>query len=89
MPRKRHKPGPKPGPDGPRLRLGLRGPYVANSTLRTLNAWREAYGVPWGRSIDALLTHAHAHPGFRLPIPARKSPALPVSSPVEAVPATA
>ena len=49
-------------------RAQLNKPKVARLTLATLNAWRDHYGVPVGRSIDAMVEFCLYHPGFRLPI---------------------
>ena len=44
-----------------------RGPHVKPSTLAILKGYKEHYGIPWGRTIDALVEFATFHPGFRLP----------------------
>ena len=52
----------------PKVRLvGL----VQPRTLASLQAWRKAYGIPIGESLDALFNHAMAGEGafiFRLPV---------------------
>jgi len=52
----------------PKVRLvGL----VHPRTLASLQAWRKAYGIPIGESLDALFDHAMAGEGafiFRLPV---------------------
>ncbi len=45
-----------------------RGPHVKPSTLAILDSWRETYGIPYGRALDALVEFATFHPGFRLPL---------------------
>ena len=44
---------------------------VQPRTLASLKAWRKAYGIPLGESLDALFEHAMAGEGafiFRLPV---------------------
>jgi hypothetical protein len=44
---------------------------VQPRTLASLQAWRKAYGIPIGESLDALFDHAMRGEGafiFRLPI---------------------
>lgn len=44
---------------------------VQPRTLASLRAWRKAYGIPIGESLDALFNHAMAGEGaflFRLPV---------------------
>ena len=84
---KRKKTGPKCGPNGHRVRLGPRGPHIDPNTLSLLNAWRTAYGVPWGRSIDALVEHAHKHKGFILPLKGRTARGWLADSPEASTPA--
>lgn len=59
------KTGPKPGPNGPRVRLD-RGEWLDPETKRHLELWRDVYGLPIGRSIDALYQYAVKSPAFRL-----------------------
>ena len=54
------KPGPK-AIDGKRERFRA-APVVSRHTKVKLEAWREFYGVPVGRSIDCLLEHAEKSP---------------------------
>ena len=44
-----------------------RGPHVKPSTLAILKGYKEYYGIPYGRALDALVEFATFHPGFRLP----------------------
>ena len=65
----KRKTGPKPHPTGNRVRLYSRGPFIRQDTQQMLSAWEMAYGLPVGRSIDALADFARQHPSlFRLPL---------------------
>ena len=65
----KRKTGPKPHPTGNRVRLYSRGPFIRQDTQQMLSAWEIAYGLPVGRSIDALADFARSHPSlFRLPL---------------------
>ena len=49
---------------------------VQPRTLASLRAWRKAYGIPLGESLDALFDHAMAGEGafiFKLPITDNKT----------------
>ena len=70
---KGQKSGPKVGPNGPRVHLWGHGPRVDPSTKLELELWRDFYGVPFGRAIDALLQHARNNPSFRIPARGRKT----------------
>jgi hypothetical protein len=59
---KKSKTGPKPENGVLRVRLQTCGPLVRAETAAVLDAWRDSYGVPIGRSIDALIDFAKAHP---------------------------
>jgi hypothetical protein len=50
----------------PRVRLSSRGPHVSDETMRYLKLWRAAYGLPFGRSIDAAIQHACKDETFKL-----------------------
>lgn len=53
---------------------------VQPRTLASLQAWRKAYGIPLGESLDALFDHAMRGEGafiFRLPVNGK---ALPLKS---------
>ena len=67
------KPGPKTGPLGPRVGLWWRGPAVDPETKTTFELWRDMYGVPYGRIIDAMLSHVKEDPNFRIPTRGRKT----------------
>ena len=58
----------------PKVRLvGL----VQPRTLASLQAWRKAYGIPLGESLDALFDHAMRGEGafiFKLPITGKPMP---------------
>lgn len=58
----------------PKVRLvGL----VQPRTLASLRAWRTAYGIPLGESLDALFDHAMRGEGafiFKLPITGKPKP---------------
>lgn len=58
----------------PKVRLvGL----VQPRTLASLRAWRKAYGIPLGESLDALFDHAMKGEGafiFKLPITGKHLP---------------
>jgi hypothetical protein len=56
------KTGPKPEGGIPRVRLQRCGPHVRGDTAAVLESWRVSYGVPVGRSIDALVDFARRHP---------------------------
>ena len=50
---------------------------VQPRTLASLQAWRKAYGIPIGESLDALFDHAMAGEGafiFKLPITSKPLP---------------
>ena len=50
---------------------------VQPRTLASLRAWRKAYGIPLGESLDALFEHAMAGEGafiFRLPVSGKPLP---------------
>ena len=50
---------------------------VQPRTLASLRAWRTAYGIPLGESLDALFDHAMAGEGafiFKLPITGKHLP---------------
>lgn len=65
----KRKSGPKPHATGNRVRLYSRGPFIRQDTQQMLSAWEMAYGLPVGRSIDALADFARQHPSlFRLPL---------------------
>ena len=58
--------------------------YVRGQVKASLEAWRRAYGLPFGRAIDALFDHAMRSEGaflFKLPLdgarPSLKGPILP------------
>lgn len=70
---KGQKSGPKVGPNGPRVHLWGHGPRVDPATKLELELWRDFYGVPFGRAIDALLQHARNNPSFRIPARGRKT----------------
>ena len=60
--------------------------YVRGQVKTSLEAWRRAYGLPFGRAIDALFDHAMRSEGaflFKLPLdgarPSLKGPILPES----------
>lgn len=67
----RLKTGPKTALDGPRKKLLTR-PYISATNYRKLGLWRNLYGVPAGRIIDAAMEFASTHPQFRLPTKGRK-----------------
>ena len=57
--------------------------YVRGQVKASLEAWRRAYGLPFGRAIDALFDHAMRSDGaflFKLPLdgarPSLKGPIL-------------
>ena len=58
----------------PKVRLvGL----VQPRTLASLRAWRKAYGIPLGESLDALFEHAMRGEGafvFKLPVTGKPKP---------------
>ncbi len=56
------------GPEGKREHLNKTDVLVAPSTRLFLHAVRAAYGVPIGRTIDALVSFARTSPNFRLPL---------------------
>jgi hypothetical protein len=71
MSRKKRSNGRRPDPTGKRVKLS-NGPITVSPQLKAcLYAWRAAYGLPLGRSLDALFAHAVQSKGaflFRLPL---------------------
>jgi hypothetical protein len=67
------KPGPKTHATGARRRIGGRGPYVRADLLTMLEHWRDVYGVPLGRSLDAALLAVKDNPQFKIPLGKKKS----------------
>jgi hypothetical protein len=67
------KPGPKTHATGARRRIGGRGPYVRADLLSMLEHWRDVYGVPLGRSLDAALLAVKDNPQFKIPLGKKKS----------------
>ena len=56
---------------GARVVLSKGAIYVSPQLKTCLNSWRAAYGLPLGRSLDALFAHAVQSEGaflFRLPL---------------------
>lgn len=66
MTRKR-KPGRPVGPEGKRLPLSKR-TLVSPNSRKFLLACQRGLGVPFGRTIDALVTYAQSKHDFRLPL---------------------
>jgi hypothetical protein len=56
-----------------RVPLWGHGPKVDPATKKEMEMWRDFYGVPFGRAIDAMLMHARSHAGFRIPTKGRKT----------------
>lgn len=42
-------------------------------TKAVFELWRDMYGVPYGRIIDAMLAHVKKDPNFRIPTRGRKT----------------
>jgi hypothetical protein len=67
---KRSKTGPKPGPNGNRVRLcGHNGPFVDPHTKGWIDSLRTAYGhrgVTTGSILDDLVNHGRTKLGFKL-----------------------
>jgi len=53
-------------------RICGRYPWVGKDVNVILKAWRETWGVPYGRSITAAMRFAASHPDFKLPIKTKK-----------------
>lgn len=62
------KPGPKPEGGIGRVRLWGGGPPVSMNTKLTLDLWQDMYGVPTGRSIDAMVAFCANNPAFKLQV---------------------
>jgi len=69
---------------GARVVLSPGAIYVKGHVRASLEAWRRAYGLPYGRAIDALFDHAMRSEGaflFKLPLdgarPSLKGPIMP------------
>ena len=69
---------------GARVVLSKGAIYVSPQLKTCLNAWRAVYGLPLGRSLDALFVHAVQSEGaflFKLPLdgarPSLKGPIFP------------
>jgi hypothetical protein len=71
MSRRKRSNGRRPDPTGKRVKLS-NGPVTVSPQLKAcLYAWRAAYGLPLGRSLDALFAHAVQSKGaflFKLPL---------------------
>jgi hypothetical protein len=71
--RKKRHGGGTPLEDGVgRCRLWPNGPTVRPHTKAVFAVWRTAYGLPWGRIIDALIAHVEHDPTFRIPLKGAK-----------------
>jgi hypothetical protein len=44
------------------------GPFVTAETDKTLKAWREVYGLPVGRAIDAAMNFVATRPDFSITV---------------------
>lgn len=60
-------------PKAKRIPLWGHGPKVDPATKLELELWRDVYGVPFGRAIDALLAHARKHPQFAIPAKGKRT----------------
>jgi hypothetical protein len=64
------------------VRLWGGGPHVSMDTKATLDLWHSTYGVPIGRSIDALVAFARGKAAFRIKVVKKSSSSsVPPSSP--------
>lgn len=67
-----------------RVRLSSRGPHISTETMKFLNLWRGAYGLPYGRSIDCAIAHACRDAAFQLSLsgsrPSLKAEPLPLAT---------
>jgi hypothetical protein len=75
------KTGPKPEGGVGRVRLWGGGPHVSMDTKATLDLWHSTYGVPIGRSIDALVAFARGKASFRILVKKKRNAPPSPSSP--------
>lgn len=71
----RIKCGPKPGPEGVRIRLEMK-PLVNPSTAKIIRLMSKGYGCPVGRLLDAVIAFAVTHPEFKLQLKGKGGVAL-------------
>jgi len=46
--------------------------WVDPETAAILKVWRGFYGIPYGRSIDAMVAYIRSRPDFRIPMTGKR-----------------